>query len=168
MTRWPARRNKRRAETGRHAAAWSSLSTPRATIFKASSGKGRSPESSAAAATILLDLLRHLLADAKPCGLSQTLDQILAKLSHASTPPSGDLQCRRLLIFSPSSRSDWRKSYRFCRLSHRSGPFPQSFPSHNAMPGVTGCFPSAHRKASDTIRRVASRSPPSTCRTNAK
>jgi len=97
MTRWPARRNKRRAETGRHAAAWSSLSTPRATIFKASSGKGRSPESSAAAATILLDLLRHLLADAEPCGLSQTLDQILAKLSHASTPPSGDLQCRKAL-----------------------------------------------------------------------
>lgn len=64
-----------------------------------------------------------------------------------------------VLILSPSSCLARCRSYRFCRLSRRSGPFPLSFPSRNAIVGVTGCFWQECHRASDATRRAAWRSP---------
>jgi hypothetical protein len=46
------------------------------------------------------------------------------------------------LIYSPSFCCARCKSYRFCKLSQSSGPFPHSLPSRSAMAGVTGCLSS--------------------------
>ena len=47
------------------------------------------------------------------------------------------------LIFAPSCSEARCRSYRFCRLSQRSGPLPHSFPRRKTIIGVTGCFSSS-------------------------